>query len=233
MKKSLVLSMLLTLGSSAVWAGDNYQRLDQLFRTKHYADLEKACQERLKTNPKSLDSLYFLSLMKLNQSKGPEAVTFMLNFEKCHDGIEADARVKKGKSYVLADPYYSDLYYFLGQYYVGQQLFPRALSWLERAQAHYEKDPSLHFFMGRCYAGQGDYGEAVKEFQKQSSLDPKDSGAFYNIASCYAQENKVGDSANWLKKAIAVYPKYKDQASKDDSFKKVRGNRTFQDLLKP
>jgi len=231
MKKMLASFLFLTLGISLVWAGDNYQQMDRLFRAKQYQDLEDICQTRLKANPKSLDSYYFLSLMKLNQGKGQDAVSSMLAFEKYHGEIEESQQRTKGKNFALVDSYYVDLYYFLGQYYVGQKKYNRALYWLDKAKTHYSDDPMLHFFMGRSYAGQGNYDQAVKSFQKQAQLTPKDPTAPYNIACCYAEEGKEGDAVGWLKKAIAANPKYRDQIRQDDSFKKIKSSKAFQDLV--
>jgi len=231
MKRSIFLILLIS--APLAWAGDNYQQMDRLFRTKQYSDLENICQNRLKANSRSLDSYYFLSLMKLNQGKGQDAVDSMMNFEKYHNEIETEEREKKGKGYNLVDAYYMDLYYFLGQYYVGQKKFDRALVWLGKAKPHYSDDPAFHFFYGRCYAGQGDYASAAKEFQKQALLEPKDPSSAYNVASCYAQQGKAGDTVEWLKKAVAIDTKYKEQASKDESFKKVKGAKAFQDLIAP
>lgn len=229
MKKQLAFFLLAFLAAPLAWGTDNYQELDKLFRAKQYKELRSACETRLKTHAKSLDAYYFLSLVNLNEGKGDAAVSTMLSFEKYHGEAEK-IQSQQGGPAVMVDAYYKDLYYVLGQYYVRQQKYDKALSWLNRSKAFYSDDPMLQFFLGRCYGGIKDYDNAIKAFQKEYKLDPKEPSPLYNIACCCGEQGKAQEAAQWLRKAIAAYPKFKEQAAKDDSFKKISGSKAFKEI---
>lgn len=230
MKKFFAFLILAVWAAGAVSAKDAYEELNRLYSAKQFGPLESACQARLKEKPKSLDAYYFLAMAQMAQGKADQAVPYMMNFEKYHGELEKAESQKEGKAYALADPYYMDLYFLLGEYYVRKQQYEKALAWLVKAKGKYATDPMLQFFRGRCYAGLQDYGNALKAFQKESELDPKEPSAFYNAATCYARQGKAEMAVEWLKKAIALYPQYKDEVRKDPGFEKIKGSRAFQKL---
>jgi tetratricopeptide (TPR) repeat protein len=230
MKKILFLFLLSTLTVPIAFAKDAFDDLNQLFRAKEYQKLENMCQERLKAKPKSLDAYYFLSLIKLNQGKEQEAVPYMVKFEKFHNEAETLQAKKKGKPFFWIDPYYVNLYFVLGEYYVRRQQYDRAFPWLKKAKAAFADDAMMQFFLGRCYAGQGKYKQAIPAFRKQLELESRDPSPLYNIACCYAGLDDESNTVLWLKKAITVQPEFKDVAKKDKAFEKFKESAAFQEL---
>jgi len=233
MKKLWVALLWASLIPAGTQAKDNFEQLAKLYKDKQFDQLEKICQTRLKTNPRSMDSYYFLSMTRMAQGKADEALPFMMNFEKCHNEAEALESKKEGKPYSLADPYYMDLYFLLGEYYARKQRFGRALTWLNKARSAYQDDPVLQFLLGRCYAGRKDYESAIQAFQKEAELDPKDPSPLYNTARCYAEQGKAAPAMQWLKKAVTAHPAYKQDVQRDQSFQKVRDSETFKELTAP
>ena len=231
MKKLFAFLIWATLSISTAYAADNYEQLSKLFQDKQYDSLETICQTRLKKNPKSLDSYYFLAMMRMASKKADEAVPYMLNFAKYHEEAEKLQGQKEGTAYILVDAYYIDLYYLLGEYYVRKSQFEKALPWLTKAKSRYIDDAMLQFFLGLSYGGAGDYENAVKAFKKEMELDPKDPSPFYNLACCYAKQGREKDALQWLQKAIAAYPQYKQEAQKDDSFKKIKDSKGFKAII--
>ena len=118
MRKYLLFLMLFVLVVPGVRADDPFIPMVKLFQDKQYNRLELICQTRLKTNPKSLDSLYFLTLIRMEEGKANEAVPFMLAFAKYHNEFE---KAQAGRS--LNAPNFVNLYFLLGEYYVRHQQY--------------------------------------------------------------------------------------------------------------
>ncbi len=230
MKKFSLFFLLAVLMAPGVRGDDPFGPMAKLLQDKQYDRLELICRTRLKTNPKSLYSYYFLTMMRMDQGKANEAVPSMLNFAKCHDELEKAQAAKEGKTYKLIVPNFMDLYFLLGEYYVRHQQYDLALPWLLKAKAKYDGDPMLQFFLGRCYAGKKDYDNAIPAFQKESKIDSKDSSALYNIASCYAEQGKEKEAVQWLKKAFTLSPRYKKDVLKDENFKRIKDSKVFRQL---
>jgi tetratricopeptide (TPR) repeat protein len=231
--KSLILLPALTVFFSPLYAENSYQEMNKLYEAKSYEDLAKRCKADLKKDPRSLQDLYFLALARLGQGKMDKAVPVMRAFEKLHDEREAELTRQQGKTFILIDSLYVDLYYVLGQYHVRQGEYDKAFPWLYKAKSRYIDDPYLHFFLGRCFAGQGKWEEARKSFQKEWELNAQDPSPLYNVACAYAGEGKEKKALDWLQKAIQAHPEYKEEALKDESFKKMRDAKGFKDLTAP
>ena len=231
--KSSVILLFFTLVFSSVHAENSYQEMNKLYEAKSYENLAKRCKADLKKDPQSLQDLYFLAFARLGQGKMDKAVPVMKAFEKLHDEREAELTRQKGKTFILIDSLYVDLYFVLGQYHVRQGEYDKAFPWLYKAKSRYIEDPYLHFFLGRCYAGQGKWEEARKSFQKEWELNAQDPSPLYNIACSYAAEGREKKALEWLKKAIQAHPDYKEEAAKDDSFKEISHTKGFKDLTAP
>ncbi len=65
--------LLFVLTAPIAQAKDAFDDLNKLYQNKEYKKMESICLERVKVNPKSMDSYYFLSLINLNQGKEQES----------------------------------------------------------------------------------------------------------------------------------------------------------------
>ncbi len=67
----------------------------------------------------------------------------------------------------------------------------------------------------------------MKAFDKVVEINPKNSMGWYNRARFYSIINNKDHSILNLKKAIELDPSHKEEAKKDDDFKRLWTNKQF------
>jgi len=212
-----------------------YPQMQLLYQDNKFDELEKLCRAELEKNKKSLESLYFLSAIRLFSGKYEEAIPYMEEFEKYHDEKSKEIASKspdnKGGDLFLIDAWYIGLYYELGKYHFSNKRYKKAIQWLRMAKARYYQDPMLHFYLGISYYEEGEFDKAIKSFKKELEINPNEPSPFYNISCAYSKSNNLPDAIDWLKKAINIRNKYKDEAKKDDCFENIKSSKSFINLV--
>jgi Flp pilus assembly protein TadD len=91
----------------------------------------------------------------------------------------------------------------LGEAYMRQKAYTRALREFLRAEQIYDKDPFLQNDLGLAYMAKGEYSRAVEHFQKALELNPDFSPARNNLGAAH-MENE-----NW-EEAVEAFLAVKD-----------------------
>lgn len=115
---------------------------------------------------------------------------------------------------------------FQGNYDQGLALIQQAL----------DLNPSYvygNFNRGLAFELAGRWDEAIKAYQKTLQLDNRDTWSYYGIASIYGRQGNIDKVLEFLKPAIALDPDVKEVAREENDFAPVRGNPSFQDLIRP
>jgi len=211
--------------------------MGRLYEDDDYDAIERACRKELKQTPKSLDALYFLIAIRLNQGQFDEATPYILRFEQYHNGLEAEELRLLRDTYTRLDDYshmdarYAALYYEIGKRHFVDGAYTRALHWLLKAKSIYYSDPLLNFYMGIGNKEIGNFTKALKYLERQLEIDPKEPSPNYNIACVYAVQGKVDEAVHWLGKAIKAHPEFRRQARSDKDFDNIRNSAKFAALM--
>ncbi|HEY9875667.1 MAG TPA: tetratricopeptide repeat protein, partial [Candidatus Obscuribacterales bacterium] len=73
--------------------------------------------------------------------------------------------------------------------------------------------------------------DAIASFNKALKLKPDYASAFYNKASCYALRGDVGLALDNLQQAIALNPRYREEAQSDIAFEELLDDESFRQLV--
>ncbi|MFE8070746.1 tetratricopeptide repeat protein [Marinobacteraceae bacterium S3BR75-40.1] len=74
---------------------------------------------------------------------------------------------------------------------------------------------------------------AISLCQRALKLDPENGHAYYQLACAYAESGRWEDAIHYLKEALRVADAYRDEASVDNSFVKMRDFAAFRELVFP
>jgi len=85
--------------------------------------------------------------------------------------------------------------------------------------------------LGSALQNAGRYDEAIVSYDKALGIEPDDAGVFYYGACCYAMQNNSEWALEHLRRAIALAPGYREIASNDSAFEKLRQDLRFQALI--
>lgn len=105
----------------------------------------------------------------------------------------------------------------IGECYIKQGDYPRAIESLSKTIAAYPNYPHAYFYLGVAHWENGDPDQGVEQFFKVIELYPQESAAYYNIA-CYYSIKGVSDLALvWLEKALkAGFAQFKHMETDSD-----------------
>ncbi len=99
------------------------------------------------------------------------------------------------------------LYRSLGEYYMKQGKFDKAIFYLKEAVKRGTVDPDPYFFLGALYDQQGDVDAAITYLKKALNKDPDYDLALNYLGYLYAQLGKNLDEAErLLKRALELKP---------------------------
>jgi tetratricopeptide (TPR) repeat protein len=76
------------------------------------------------------------------------------------------------------------------------------------------------------------FDEAKKAFDKAIELNPQNSMAWYNRACIYSLINNKNQSVFNLKRAIELDLSHKEEAKKEEDFKRLWTDEQFEELIK-
>jgi tetratricopeptide (TPR) repeat protein len=124
----------------------------------------------------------------------------------------ANANAAKQKEYldqlVAAYPNDERAHFNLGNYYFGQQDYPKAIEHYKKATEIEPSYSTAFNILGYAYRQAGDYANAEKAFQKYIELIPKDPNPYDSYAELLLKEGKFDDSITQYRKALAIDPNF-------------------------
>jgi type IV pilus assembly protein PilF len=106
----------------------------------------------------------------------------------------SDKAAKKGQSEALRQ---------LGEAYMGQKEYTKALREFKKAEEIYPKDPLLHDDMGLTYMAKGSPDQAIEHFEEALDIEPDYTPALNNLGTAYMEKE------DW-QSAIECFLKAKD-----------------------
>jgi predicted Zn-dependent protease len=133
-------------------------------------------QNELKKNPKDVDALYGLAVIKAKLGKTSEALT----------SLQAALALSPNDEDILRD--IGILYYELGK-------TSEAVSYLQKAMAINPEDDDVLLYLGRSYQSLTNYSAALdlfKKLERKNALSDED--VYYDIAVSYGKMNDLGNS---------------------------------------
>ena len=77
------------------------------------------------------------------------------------------------------------------------------------------------------------YPEALPYMERSARLAPDNAEVFYDLAVIRLANGQENEALEALKKSLSLNPKLKKQAVDDDDLKGLKGNREFEELVKP
>jgi tetratricopeptide (TPR) repeat protein len=77
-----------------------------------------------------------------------------------------------------------------------------------------------------------EYGEAKHAFAKAVEIKPEFALGWYNLAKVHSQEGEKDQAMTNLKKAIKLEPDYREKAKTESLFKKFKGEKDFDKLVR-
>lgn len=226
-----IIILIITFGFSNAFAGDFFEETSTLYQNNQFNTVEQKCLNELKVNDKSLDALFFLAAIRLNEGSLNEAEPYMEKFANLHKQLEEEQTQEQGAPVFHIDARYAVLYYELGRYFFETKKYREATEWFQHAKSFYFDDPMFCFFIGISYKEIENYSESLKYFQRQLEQNPDEPSPLYNIACVYAVQGQKDEAITWLKKSIKAYPQFKEQASKDIDFDLIRNSKEFKILM--
>jgi tetratricopeptide (TPR) repeat protein len=85
---------------------------------------------------------------------------------------------------------------------------------------------------GEDLFGQGEYDKAKHAFTQAVQIKPEFALGWYNLAKVHAHKGERDQAVKKLKKAVKLEPVYNERVKTENLFKKLRGEKEFDKLLK-
>jgi len=211
---------------------DFFNKVNNYYNDQKFKKVEKLCLRELKSNPTSLNALFFLSAVYIFTDEHEEADPWIKRFESTYNTLDSLKSIEDGIDVNTIDIRHVGLYYIIGQKHVLDENYNNAIYWLRLSITTYSSDPMLNFYLGLSYMKTQDFENALKYFVKYRELAPDEPSGYYNIACVYALQNDIENSISWLKQAIKNYPQFKEDIKLDEDFDLIRTSAQFEELLK-
>ena len=126
---------------------------------------------------------------------------------------EAQARIARLETVVLADPKNHDAWADLGNEYFDSHQAQKAVNAYGKALALKPGNPNILTDQGVMYRQLGQFDKALATFQKANKLQPSHVQSLFNMGIVYANDlNKPDEAAKAWNKVLAVAPN-SDQAA--------------------
>jgi tetratricopeptide (TPR) repeat protein len=135
-------------------------------------------------------------------------------------------------------PYKMRVHHNLGKAYVASGNIDKAIQEGEialRLMANVDKKENIKFvlnLLGGAYFVKGETDVALRMFQRAIEVDPNFATSYFNVGCIHATKKEKEKALEYLKKAIALDPKYKDKARRDEDLNHLRGEKEFEEMLK-
>jgi predicted negative regulator of RcsB-dependent stress response len=135
-------------------------------------------------------------------------------------------------------PYKMRVHHNLGKAYVERGNIDKAIQEGEialRLMANVDKKENIKFvlnLLGGAYFAKGETDVALRLFQRAIEVDPNFATSYYNVGCILATKKEKDKTLEYLKKAIALDPKYKDKARRDEDLNNLKGEKEFEEMLK-
>jgi cytochrome c-type biogenesis protein CcmH/NrfG len=120
---------------------------------------------------------------------------------------EAQARIARIESAVLANPKDHDAWVALGNEYFDSHLFQKAVDSYSKALALKPDDPNVLTDQGVMYRQLGQFDKALATFQKANKLEPTHVQSLFNMGIVYSNDlHKPDEAAKVWNKVLSIAP---------------------------
>ncbi len=142
-------------------------------------------------------------------SKKLEEDRLILESHFCLQLMDAyDEGIRIFRAYLEEDPFHEVVWLTLGQLYVAQEDYDKAIDAIDFAIAIDDEYAEAHFEKGQCLIEQNKHLEASQCFDEYIKLEGPDPFAYVNLGDCYKAMNRVSKSRMYYKLALKSDPKF-------------------------
>jgi tetratricopeptide (TPR) repeat protein len=85
---------------------------------------------------------------------------------------------------------------------------------------------------GENHLSRREYERAKRAFAKAVEIKPEFAQGWYNLAKAHSHKGEKGEAMAKLKRAIKLDPGYREKARTENLFKKLKGEKEFDRLIK-
>lgn len=123
------------------------------------------------------------------------------NFDKALKYFE---RLNKQHGKFLEPSMKADCYAYMGDIYLFNEDFPKAIEFLNKAIHIDDQFPHYYYLLGMVFQTQENFRRAIEEFEKAIKLEPKNSIYLEELGRTYVLTGNLAEGEKLLKKAWRI-----------------------------